>query len=205
MARTGCNGSTNSAPSRACARIFITARRVSSLAANSGTSQAPITSPKGNVIFGPWRDTEYYLSVGQGFHSNDLRGAVTTVDALRPSQSPARPRRAAGRRRPLLTKATGYEIGIRADIMPKLNAAAALFVLDLDSEATFNGDEAGTQPGRPEPAHRDRSQRHLHAARVAAVRRRFRLHPRALSPMPTTARPTPSPAIPAAISPARPR
>ena len=54
----------------------------STLQANSGTIVQAITSPKGNLVFGPWNQTEYYLSVGQGFHSNDLRGALTTVDAL---------------------------------------------------------------------------------------------------------------------------
>jgi len=49
------------------------------LQANSGTTVQAITSPKGNLIFGPWQNTEYYLSVGQGFHSNDLRGALTNV------------------------------------------------------------------------------------------------------------------------------
>src|SRR5580692_5997133 len=53
----------------------------STLQANSGKIVQAITSPKGNLIFGPWQDTEYYLSVGQGFHSNDLRGTLTNVDA----------------------------------------------------------------------------------------------------------------------------
>ena len=48
----------------------------STLQANSGKIVQAITSPKGNLIFGPWQNTEYYLSVGQGFHSNDLRGAL---------------------------------------------------------------------------------------------------------------------------------
>jgi hypothetical protein len=55
---------------------------VSSLAANSGSTSKGMLSPKANAIFGPWRQTELYLSYGQGFHSNDLRGALTTVNAL---------------------------------------------------------------------------------------------------------------------------
>ena len=54
----------------------------STLPANSGTVIQAIISPKGNLILGPWQNTEYYLSVGQGFHSNDLRGVLTPVDAL---------------------------------------------------------------------------------------------------------------------------
>ena len=54
----------------------------SSLAANSGTLVRQITSPKGNLVLGPWYDTEFYTSAGQGFHSNDLRGTVENIDAL---------------------------------------------------------------------------------------------------------------------------
>jgi hypothetical protein len=39
----------------------------STLPANSGTVIQSITSPKGDLIVGPWQNTEYYLSVGQGF------------------------------------------------------------------------------------------------------------------------------------------
>jgi hypothetical protein len=38
----------------------------STLQANSGKIVQSITSPKGNLIFGPWQNTEYYLSVGVG-------------------------------------------------------------------------------------------------------------------------------------------
>ena len=48
----------------------------------AGTVVKGITSPKASVILGPWQQTEIYLNVGQGFHSNDVRGALTTVDAL---------------------------------------------------------------------------------------------------------------------------
>ena len=60
------------------------------------------------------------------------------------------------------------------------SSKAALFVLDLASEATFDGDEAGHHPRPPQPAQGHRAERILHAASLAAPRRRFRLHPRAL-------------------------
>ncbi len=50
---------------------------------------------------------------------------------------------------PLLTKAEGYEIGVRSALTPQLSGAAALFVFGLASEATFDGDSAGTSVGRP--------------------------------------------------------
>jgi outer membrane receptor protein involved in Fe transport len=123
----------------------------SSLAANSGTIVRQMTSPKGSVIVGPWLDTEYYVSVGQGFHSNDLRGALTTVDALATelNQQQGNSAVVAQQKTPLLTKATGYETGLRSEILPGLKATAAVFVLNLTSEATFDGDEAVTTPGRP--------------------------------------------------------
>jgi hypothetical protein len=123
----------------------------STLQANSGKIVQAITSPKGNLIVGPWQNTEYYLSVGQGFHSNDLRGALTNVDALATEINfmQGNPTVVTQGKTPLLTKATGYEVGIRSELLPNLKAEAALFVLNLNSEATFTGDEAVTTPGRP--------------------------------------------------------
>ena len=123
----------------------------SPFAANSGSKASHMTSPKGNLILGPWFGTEWYASVGQGFHSNDFRGAVTTVDASATlmNQMNGDNTVVSQSKTPLLTKATGYETGIRTEIIPGLKATAAVFVLDLDSEATFDGDEAVTTPGRP--------------------------------------------------------
>ncbi len=118
----------------------------SSLAANSGTTSKGRVSPKATAILGPWQRTELYLSYGQGFHSNDLRGALTTVDALQSQLAGAVVPQA---KTPFLTRAEGYEIGVRSEILPQLSVAASLFVLDLASEATFNGDQAVTSAGRP--------------------------------------------------------
>jgi hypothetical protein len=112
---------------------------------NSGTTAKGMFSPKANLIFGPWQKTELYLSYGQGFHSNDLRGALSTVDALDTITSGAVVQQS---KTPLLTKAEGYEIGVRSEIVPKVTASAALFVLNLANEATFDGDEAVTSVGR---------------------------------------------------------
>ena len=108
-------------------------------------------SPKFSAVVGPWQSTELYVSVGQGFHSNDLRGAVSTVDAFQTAlnqQNGVNTVVPQGKT-PLLTRATGYELGIRSEIVPHVTASAALFVLDLASEATFDGDSAGTAVGRP--------------------------------------------------------
>ena len=103
------------------------------------------------MILGPWQETEYYLSVGQGFHSNDLRGALTNGRCAgdRDQFQQGNPTVVPQGKTPLLTKATGYEVGVRSETVPNLKLEAALFVLNLASEATFDGDEAVTTPGRP--------------------------------------------------------
>ena len=60
-------------------------------AANSGSDLDTIVSPKFGIVFGPWAKTELYLNAGTGFHSNDARGTVTTVDPV--TLSPSRRRR----------------------------------------------------------------------------------------------------------------
>jgi hypothetical protein len=149
----------------------------STLQANSGTTTQAITSPKGNLIFGPWQNTEYYLSVGQGFHSNDLRGALTNVDALATEINflKGNPTVVTQGKTPLLTKATGYEVGVRSEPVPNLKLEGALFVLNLASEATFDGDEAVTTPGRPQSAQRYRADSLVQAGSLASV------HPETLS------------------------
>ena len=131
--------------------IFYGSDASAPIAANSGTTAKGMFSPKANATFGPWQKTELYLSYGQGFHSNDLRGAVSTVDALNTelNQQAGSNTVVPQTKTPLLTTAEGYEIGIRSEIVPQVTMSAALFLLDLASEATFDGDSAGTAVGRP--------------------------------------------------------
>ncbi len=121
------------------------------IAANSGTDTKPMLSPKLNTIFGPWQKTEFYLSYGQGFHSNDLRGALSSIDALATevNQQGGSSTIVTQAKTPFVTKAEGYEAGVRTTIVPNVSASAALFVLNLANEATFDGDEAVTSVGRP--------------------------------------------------------
>jgi outer membrane receptor protein involved in Fe transport len=126
--------------------IFYGSDSSAPFALNSGTTAKGMFSPKANVVLGPWQKTELYLSYGQGFHSNDLRGALTAVDAFTTETTGAFTPQG---KTPLLTKAEGYEIGVRTEIVPQVTASAALFVLNLASEATFDGDSAGTSVGRP--------------------------------------------------------
>jgi hypothetical protein len=102
----------------------------------SGNEARDLVQPKGSLIFGPWNNTELYLSAGEGFHSNDVRaGAVADVGGV------SRP--------PFLVKGVGYEVGVRTSAIPHLQAAATLFQMSYDSELTYNADVGQTEAGRP--------------------------------------------------------
>jgi hypothetical protein len=111
----------------------------SSIAANSGKARATLVSPKATLVFGPWARTEYFVNYGQGFHSNDARGATATVTPKEglPTQ-PVTP----------LVRSRGAELGLRTEIVPGLQSSLALWRLDLDSELVFSGDAGDTEPSR---------------------------------------------------------
>jgi hypothetical protein len=113
---------------------------------NNAISQGMV-SPKGSVVFGPWFDTEFYASIGQGLHSNDVRAAAFPVQA---AFTPAGP--AAGlltAQYPLLERALGYEVGVRTGAIPHLQSSLALFRLHEQSEQVFAGDSAQDEPSGP--------------------------------------------------------
>ena len=112
----------------------------SSLPANSGTSSAYLLSPSFGLAFGPWKETDFYVNLGNGFHSNDARGTLTTIDP--------RSGEAAGKV-PGLVRSRGMELGVRSEIVPKLQTSLSLYRLDFDSELTFVGDAGPTEAGRP--------------------------------------------------------
>ena len=112
----------------------------SQLNVNSGNRYDSMTNPKLSLIFGPWEQTELYFNYGSGFHSNDARGATSTIDPKSGDRiNPVNP----------LVRSTGYEVGLRTAIVPGLQASFALFRLDLDSELLFVGDAGTTVASRP--------------------------------------------------------
>jgi outer membrane cobalamin receptor len=116
----------------------------SSLAANSGSTSDTLLSPSLGAVFGPWRQTEFYVNLGNGFHSNDARGTLTTVD----------PRSGeAADKVPGLVRSRGMELGVRSEIIPQLQSSLSLYRLDFDSELTFVGDAGTTEAGRPSRRH----------------------------------------------------
>jgi outer membrane receptor protein involved in Fe transport len=100
----------------------------------AGHTIQSIVSPKANLIITPAANTDLYFNFGDGFHSNDARNAL--LAKANPAQ--------AGSASSLLTRAIGYEAGARTHQFDRLDVAAALWLLDLDSELVFNGD-AGNQ------------------------------------------------------------
>jgi hypothetical protein len=107
---------------------------------NSGDVNSDIFSPKLNLIFGPWDKTEFYISGGYGFHSNDARGITSELSpgTLLPAEHVTP-----------LTQAKGAEVGVRTGIVPGLQSTVSLFGLDLKSEEVYDGDTAETVPSGP--------------------------------------------------------
>lgn len=108
----------------------------SRLDANAGTEIDVIASPKLTLAFGPWFDTEYYLNLGLGYHSNDARGTTITVDPVSeeavPSVDP-------------LVQSRGAEVGARTAALPGLQSTVSLWYVGLESELLFVGDAGGTE------------------------------------------------------------
>jgi len=107
--------------------------------ANSGSRGVWLVSPKAGLVFGPWVYTEYFVNVGQGFHSNDARGVTTTIDPKSGAPvSPVTP----------LVPVKGAEVGARTWAVAHLQSSLALWILDSASELVFSGDAGTTEPNR---------------------------------------------------------
>jgi outer membrane receptor protein involved in Fe transport len=112
----------------------------SNIVENSGSGAAAIALPKLSVILGPWRRTEFFVNAGEGYHSNDVRGATERIDpSTRDGVDPVTP----------LVRAVGGELGIRTERIPRLQSSLSLWYLHLASELVFDGDAGTTTPGRP--------------------------------------------------------
>jgi hypothetical protein len=110
-------------------------------AANSGNPNAAINSPKFSMVFGPFARTEFFVSAGYGFHSNDVRGVTITQEPGDPSQKLDAS--------PFLVRTKGAEIGVRTKFLPGLDSSVSLFRLDQASELVFSGDAGDTEASRP--------------------------------------------------------
>jgi outer membrane receptor protein involved in Fe transport len=112
----------------------------SNVGQNTGERYDGLVSPKLGIALGPWADTEFYLNGGLGYHSNDARGILTTVDPSTGAKSgPATP----------LVRTYGAEVGVRSTWVKGLQSTLAIWWLDTDSELVFTGDAGTTEPSRP--------------------------------------------------------
>ena len=112
----------------------------SNIPANSGNTTSTMFSPKFSLILGPFYQTEYFINWGQGFHSNDARGTTITVD---PTNAVTAVRSVPG-----LVKTSGYELGLRTEIIPQVQSSLAIWLLDIGSELVFTGDAGITEASR---------------------------------------------------------
>ena len=90
----------------------------------SKTENVGIFSPKVNVTYSFNNKASIYAKFGQGFHSNDSRVVV------------------AQQGKEVLPKATGFDVGTIWKPFDKLVVNAAVWLLDLQQEFVYVGDEA---------------------------------------------------------------
>ncbi|MBM3819522.1 MAG: TonB-dependent receptor [Acidimicrobiia bacterium] len=96
-----------------------------------GARHPSVTGPKASVIVSPGGspDLQVFANYGRGFHSNDARAAVSSPTA------------------PVLPASHGYEVGARRALGRRAEVSAAWWLLDLESEFTWVGDEGVTEAG----------------------------------------------------------
>ena len=107
---------------------------------NTGRGTTGIVSPKVTAVIGPWGGSEIYLNYGAGFHSNDARGATTTINPVSGE--------AMVQDDPLVP-ARGAEVGFRTIAVPGLQSTIAAWYLGFDSELVFVGDSGIAEASRP--------------------------------------------------------
>lgn len=111
----------------------------SHLPQNSGDATDGITNLKAGVSYSINKHLETYFNLGQGFHSNDARGATIAIDPVSGELSEPVD---------LLSRSEGAEIGIKLFDHDRFNISASLWYLQLDSELLFVGDAGNTEASR---------------------------------------------------------
>jgi outer membrane receptor protein involved in Fe transport len=107
---------------------------------NSGSDQDSLWQPNIGLAYRVNENIELYLNYGHGFHSNDVRAAVNTIDPVTGDPTQAQD---------VLVEGKGSEIGFRYDTLNGFNIAIAAFELRTDSELVFVGDAGTTEPSDP--------------------------------------------------------
>lgn len=94
-----------------------------------GAANAGILQPKFNLTFAPNLRSQFYLSAGRGFHSNDTR-VVVAQQAVE-----------------TLPGAWGADLGGTFKVMENLMVQTAVWALQLNQEFVYVGDEAVVEAG----------------------------------------------------------
>ena len=106
-------------------------------AGNGGSARGSQWSPKVSLAFGPFGRSEFFVNAGQGFHSNDMRGATArTNPADGTAVQPV----------PLFVRATSAELGVRTQPLPGWRSALSIWRTALASELVYIGDAGVTEP-----------------------------------------------------------
>lgn len=106
-----------------------------SLPENSGSADDSMLTPSVALAWKASHHLEFYANYGQGFHSNDVRGATITVDPISEEAVDTVP---------ILVRSEGAEIGARYQY-GDFTATVSGFWLELDSELVFVGDAGTTE------------------------------------------------------------
>ena len=118
--------------------VNLNAKIHSDYTVNSGSAEDGLVLPKATLVFGPWAHNEFYADYGDGYHSNDVRGATTAInDKTGESVDKVT----------LLVRSRGFELGARNDALPGVQSSLALWLLDFNSELVWDADEGTTDPG----------------------------------------------------------
>ena len=107
---------------------------------NSGSDKDSLWQPNAGLAYRVNNNLELYLNYGHGFHSNDVRAAVNTIDPVTGAATEAQD---------VLVEGKGSEIGFRYDTLNGFNISIAAFELRTDSELVFVGDAGTTEPSDP--------------------------------------------------------
>lgn len=106
----------------------VTARDAVAQALGTGSASQKLLSPKLGLAWAPRPWLELYANWGNGFHSNDVRGAVALAGKV-----------------PILVRGKGRELGARLEA-GGFSLTATAWALDVASELRFVGDSNAVEP-----------------------------------------------------------
>ena len=111
----------------------------SNIAPNSGIDNKGKFSLKAGATYLFNENLEAFINAGQGFHSNDARGATLTIDpvTLEPADAVE-----------LIVPSTGAEIGLKLFNAQHFNISTSLWYLNSESELIFIGDAGHNEASR---------------------------------------------------------